>query len=424
MYSNISIIRIFFNKPPLSADENPGFSDVFVFFVTAHIQTLTKIHLLSMQNAEKENLGWIDLLRVLACFLVVVSHSSDPFIGQFGADNSSFLTGMFTGSLVRCCVPLFVMMTGVLLLPVRTGIRPFYRKRIGRIVLPLAFWSVALPLLYYFYLSFGVPTSNPMVDMESHTLGATIPKMWTWILNFNFDTIPLWYLYMLIGLYLAMPIVSAWLEKAEKRDVRLVLCLWGVSLFLPYIKMAAPALGYTGNYGSMEILGACDWNPAGTFYYFSGFLGYTVLAYYLVRYPLQWSWRKTLWICLPMFLAGYAITSGGYLLTNHYFPGDYAKLEVIWNMAGINVFMMTFPVFVIVQKMKIPSSAGLSRLAGLTFGVYLCHFFFVQVAYDLFDFPQIPAIVRLLGMAVVAFGISLALVWLMDRTKLTRRFVK
>lgn len=78
-----------------------------------------------METTTKEHLGWIDLLRVLACFLVVLSHCCDPFVAQFDADRSAFLTGMFTGSTVRCCVPLFVMMTGVLLLPVQTGMVRF-----------------------------------------------------------------------------------------------------------------------------------------------------------------------------------------------------------------------------------------------------------------------------------------------------------
>ena len=54
-----------------------------------------------METTTKEHLGWIDLLRVLACFLVVLSHCCDPFVAQFDADRSAFLTGMFTGSTVR-----------------------------------------------------------------------------------------------------------------------------------------------------------------------------------------------------------------------------------------------------------------------------------------------------------------------------------
>lgn len=253
----------------------------------------------------REHIGWIDLLRVVACFLVVLSHCCDPFVARFDADRGAFLTGVFTGSFVRACVPLFVMMTGVLLLPVRAELGDFYRKRIGRIVVPLVFWSVVLPLSYFVYLNYVVSTGNPMVVADDHTLGATLTRICTFIFNFNYDTTPLWYLYMLVGLYLIMPVIGAWLQQASRRDIRLVLYVWGVTLLLPYIKMVAPALGYTGNYGNMGILGVCDWNSYGTFYYVSGFIGYLILAYYLAKYPPQWSWKRTLAVTVPMFLGGY-----------------------------------------------------------------------------------------------------------------------
>ena len=45
-------------------------------------------------------IGWIDLLRTVACLLVVFAHCCDPFVAQFDADRTSFLTGVFAGSLV------------------------------------------------------------------------------------------------------------------------------------------------------------------------------------------------------------------------------------------------------------------------------------------------------------------------------------
>ena len=42
-----------------------------------------------------------------------------------------------------------------------------------------------------------------------------------------------------------MPVHSvfgAWLEKASRKDILLFLKVWGISLFLPYLKMLAPAL--------------------------------------------------------------------------------------------------------------------------------------------------------------------------------------
>ena len=90
-----------------------------------------------MEIKKRENIGWIDLLRVIACFLVVLSHSCDAFIAQFSNNHGAFLTGTLIGSSVRACVPLFVMMTGVLMFPVRYNMTDFYKKRIGRIIVPL-----------------------------------------------------------------------------------------------------------------------------------------------------------------------------------------------------------------------------------------------------------------------------------------------
>lgn len=379
-----------------------------------------------MKPIRKENIGWIDLLRIVACFLVVFAHCCDPFVARFDTDYPSFLQGCALGSAVRCCVPLFVMMTGVLLLPAQGSLSGFYRKRIGRIVVPLIFWSVALPLLYFVYLNYLVVTDNPTIDMTTFTSGMTLTKIYTFIFNFNYDTTPLWYLYMLTGLYFILPVFGTWLNHASQSDVKLFLRVWGLSLFLPYLKMAAPALGYLGNWGNMDILGVCDWNAFGSFYYVSGFIGYLVLAHYLVRYPLDWSWKKILGVGIPMFLTGYAITFGGYLVMQEHFPGNYAYLEIVWLFSGINVFMMTFPVFIVVQKLRVPSSPLLSQVASTTFGIYLCHFVFVQAGYDLMMhlLPQgTPTAVRVVCIAIPAFFVSYLLVRVLSAFKGTRRFV-
>ena len=380
-----------------------------------------------MEYGRQNNIGWVDLLRVMACFMVVFSHSCDAFVAQFDADRASFLTGVFGGSLMRASVPLFVMMTGVLLLPVGQGydLVSFYRKRIGRILPPLVFWSVALPLLMYAYFNYINPsTCNPQVAVGGYTVQQLVQRIYTFVFNFNFDTTPLWYLYMLIGLYLLMPVLNAWLVQASQRELKVVLGLWVVSLFIPYLKMLAPVLGYQGNYGNMELLGMCDWNIYGTFYYFSGFVGYLVLAYYLKQYPLQWSWSKMLAIMIPLFVAGYAITAGGYILTQEHFPGNYAYLEIVWYFNGINVFMMTLPLFAIVQKMAVRSRRWLSRLASLAFGIYLCHFVFVFVCYDLYDMAMLPYWVRIPCIAVTTFAIATLVAWLMSRAAFTARFVR
>lgn len=63
-------------------------------------------------------------------------------------------------------------------------------------------------------------------------------------------------------------------RKASRSELKTLLGVWGVTLLLPYAKMFAPMLGYTGNFGNMGLYGVCDWNEFGTFYYVSGIRGY------------------------------------------------------------------------------------------------------------------------------------------------------
>ena len=145
-----------------------------------------------MTQTQPRHIPWLDVLRITACFMVVLAHCCDPFVAKFDADRTEFLSGAFWGSLMRASVPLFVMISGVLLLPVRLDTGAFYRRRLSRILWPLVVWSLVTPLFYWAY---GHP--------EAANTGYNLV---TWILNFNYTTTPLWYLYMLVGIYLILPI--------------------------------------------------------------------------------------------------------------------------------------------------------------------------------------------------------------------------
>lgn len=170
--------------------------------------------------------------------------------------------------------------------------------------------------------------------------------------------------------------------------------------------MVAPLLGYMGNYGHMRSLGDCDWNSYSSFFYVSGFIGYIVLAHYLVKYPLNLSWRKLALEGIPMWLQGYAITFAGYVMMNEQFIGNYAYLEILCWFCGINVFLIIFPICVLIQKVKIKSSLRLSKVVSMTFGIYLCHFVFVLIGYDLYlnILPDtVPAFFRIILNAISVF---------------------
>lgn len=127
-------------------------------------------------NSRGSHIAWVDFLRILACFLVVLAHCCDPFVGSFDG-SFNFKSAVFWGSLVRPCVPLFAMISGVLLFPVTLEMGAFYSRRLKRVVVPLIVWSLALPLLYFGYFAAGVQTASPNIVMDTYTWSATVGKL-------------------------------------------------------------------------------------------------------------------------------------------------------------------------------------------------------------------------------------------------------
>lgn len=111
-----------------------------------YIATDEKI--LIQKNFDKR-IVWLDVVRLVAMFTVVCCHCTDPFNFYPGTSpdiGEIKFWGAAYGALLRPCVPLFVMITGALLLPVRGDISAFYRKRILRVFVPFLIWGVLYAL--------------------------------------------------------------------------------------------------------------------------------------------------------------------------------------------------------------------------------------------------------------------------------------
>ena len=71
---------------------------------------------------------WLDVLKLIAIFMVICVHCTDPFnVSPEARSNPDYnFWGSIYGSFLRPFVPLFVMITGNLLLPVRLAMREFF----------------------------------------------------------------------------------------------------------------------------------------------------------------------------------------------------------------------------------------------------------------------------------------------------------
>ena len=320
---------------------------------------------------------WIDWLRVVACFLVMLTHSNEPF--YLGGDGTLVLTHSdavwvsVLNTLPRACVALFVVASSYLLLPMHYGAGEFVRKRMSRILVPFVVWTLAYALF----------SDTPVENLKSLAL------------NFNYSAGHLWFVYMLIGLYFIVPILSPWAERVGKRELQVYLGIWAFTTIIPFIRLLAGGLmpvvfGPTGipNIAKYPLWGEASWNTYGTFYYVSGFIGYMLVGLYLRRFVGQLSWRRTLAVAIPSFAVGFAICSCGFIhgvmaTSGGIFPvGCDVSSAALWESPWMNdtfgVALMTVAWLLVLRKINANGSfyrRVLLPVSRASYGMYLCHMF-------------------------------------------------
>ena len=379
---------------------------------------------MNLSNQKNQHIVWLDVVRFIAMFTVVCCHCTDPFNFYPGtAPNIGEikLWGAIYGSVLRPCVPLFVMITGALLLPVRGDASTFYKKRIPRVFYPFLIWSVLYNLFPWITGLLGL---NPQIILDffpyageevmQQSFSVSLEYILMIPFNFSILAVHMWYIYLLIGLYLYLPVFSAWVEKASERAKLMFLLAWGVTLLLPYYYQ------FVSNY----LWGTCSWNSFGMLYAFAGFNGYLLLGHYLKN--LEWSLKKTLAIGIPMFAAGYAVTFLGFRHITALPEYTDEMLELFFTYCSLNVVMMTIPVFMLAKKVKVNSERMKKALANLTvcgFGIYMIHYFFTGPSVVLMRAIDMPIGLQIPVAAILAFAVSWGFVWLIYRAGKVAKYI-
>ena len=279
-----------------------------------------------------------DVLRVLACLMVIVIHAPRPDSGL------SALTCTSVSLFCAPCMGLFFMISGALLLPVSDSYFAFLRRRLNKILFPTIVFSL-----------FYIAVSTISKGFDALQLVRTI-------LSIPFSPQGngvLWFMYTLVGLYMIAPIISPFLMQASKRELQFILALWGITLCWPLLAMG------------VSIETSCT----GVLFYFSGYLGYFVLGFYLHRFPIRLN-------AITMLLL-FALSPVVYLF-NKYFGWNLDFYGAFWYL-GIFCVLQCVVWYQIVSKgvswlktTSIMNSSALSVLSKCTFGIYLFHIFFMR----------------------------------------------
>ena len=328
-----------------------------------------------METTLRKREVWIDWMRVAACFMVLLVHSTEPF--YLGGEGSLILTksdafwSSFFDSFVRACVPLFIVASSYLQFPIHYSAGEFVRRRSVRILIPFLVWTVVYALVW------GEPVEN----------------FRNLIFNFNYAAGHLWFVYMLIGIYMIMPLLSPWAEKVGKRELQVYLAIWVFTLFIPLIRdWMGGTMAFTYGPSGLPrqtlypLWGETSWNSYGIFYYISGFIGYLFLGLYLRKFVGELSWGKTLAIAIPSYLAGFVVVFGGFLRRVYesaegVFPvGGLVEKAVWWETTWCNdtigVALMTLAWILLFRKITADGAfykKVLLPVSKASYGMYLCH---------------------------------------------------
>lgn len=336
--------------------------------------------------SESERYAWADFCRVLAIFGVVLIHASADSFYKYGKiSDIDWLASNFLDSLVRFSVPLFVMLSGALLLkkdqPLLSPSK--IAKRITKIFIPLLSWNI-------FYLIYISHFSGKPINLFSMFKE---PPMYH-----------LWFVYMIIGVYCLLPVFQAIFNAIlDKQNLQIyLLTLWVfvtcVPIYYPIplltIMQQTSLLGYGGYFLLGGIINAHKKRTFPTIFW---------LAIYLISVAHT-----------------FAMT---WILTKQ----KGSPVETAYVYFSLNVFTASASLFIVMTRIKLNRFASeiFNWLSDRSFIIYFVHTPILETVNSIFinNFSDISKFVSIICIAVITFVLSLCVATILRIIPRSRNFL-
>jgi surface polysaccharide O-acyltransferase-like enzyme len=339
-----------------------------------------------MTTAKAQTFDWINSLRLIALFAVVILHTAAVPLGQYGhIPLNTWLAADFYNALVRFAVPVFVMITGALLLHRQYELGDFLKKRLSRVVVPFLFWS----LVYVWYSWY-----NEELDFSKGDTWTNV-KLVLHQLKYG-SSYHLWYVYMLIGLYFIIPIISKFIRNATKREIEYFLAMWLLMMLLkqPFISR---------------------FDPQVDLHYFAGYIGYLVLGHYLTFYVTERRHiARTMFIIFVVILG--VVFWGTYLLYKY----NTGLITLLYEPLGPAIVLSSSAIFLMgrFSTVKVPAFITQAKnfACEYNFSIYLSHALVLYFLEDFgINFQLCTPMISIPVTAIICFILSLLLMWLIKK---------
>ena len=208
----------------------------------------------------KQRIFYYDILRAYAIIGVIICH----VLHFFGPLNTQFeiISQLTFHNLGRIGVPLFLMISGALLLNRDyPNLNYFLKRRFARIIYPFIFWIIIIALVYAYY-----------------KMNASF--IWSIVIG---NTSVTQYFWTLIGIYLAIPLINAFIKEYGEEGCKYFLAIWLITIILNTMHSYPLFTNFNLDY-------------------FAGYIGYPVLGYYLSNKEFKLENKKMCIIGVMIFL--------------------------------------------------------------------------------------------------------------------------
>ena len=288
-----------------------------------------------------------DYMRAIAVCAVVALHTSAIVVVKYISNPDSFgwWTGNVVNSMVRWCVPVFVMLSGALLLdPSKSETATeFFRKRINRILIPLVFWSLVYIILAWVFHS--MQSGFNFIEL--------LRRLVTGLLSGR-PHYHLWFLFMIIGLYAITPILRLILKRFHSY------CLY-IGLGCLALTVYATGMQWTENIIIMarKIFAT----------QFIEFIGYFILGSALFHNLRK---QKTLWPFIALALLSMFTTAHGtynQIINNHPVPFYFYS----YNSPFVAVMVVSIFIVFCGLRDTLKVNKMITVLSDNSLGIYIIH---------------------------------------------------
>lgn len=334
---------------------------------------------------------YISNLRVLATFSVILLHTAADFVLRFGEmPLNVWHVANLWDAITRFCVPVFVMISGAVLLGRDEDLGAFMRKRLNRIIIPFLFWSIVYVVYYNYSWLFRYSILS--------TAKLTIIEV------FKGAAVHLWYLFMIIGIYLFIPIIRKWTIVFKENEIRFFLVMWMVTVLVSFF--------------NVELLKKFN------LIYFSSFLGYLILGYYLDKIALV-NIRLWLWVSVALIVVGFLAT---FIFTYHASLTGNEFVSKYYGYLTPNVILTAIGVFLLFRLRFTKTSNIVLSMDKHSFGIYFIHIIVLTTLKQLVDsesflFNPFMLGLYIIGLALSTLVISYIIVLLLDKIPFLRKLI-